>query len=186
MGTEKRLSRIFFERQTLEVAKALLGKFLVRRFGRRTIVGMITETEAYVGPHDRASHASRGRTPRTEVMFGQAGHAYVYLIYGIHCCLNVVTERDGFPAAVLFRSVRVGDIDIRGPGRVCRAFRVTRSLNREDLVTFRRMWIEDRGVRIASHSIRRGPRVGVDYAGEWKRKPWRFSLDPTNKKRKGS
>src|SRR5712692_7479452 len=100
-----KLSRSFYSRSTLTVASDLLGKFLVRRLGRHNVAGKIVETEAYVGPHDLACHASRGHTQRTAVMFGEAGHAYVYMIYGFHFCLNVVTEPAGYPAAVLIRAV---------------------------------------------------------------------------------
>ncbi|MDP2860437.1 MAG: DNA-3-methyladenine glycosylase, partial [bacterium] len=99
----RRLSRKFFVRPTLMVAKDLLGKILVRKTGRKITRVMIIETEAYCGPKDLASHASRGRTKRTEIMFGPAGHAYIYLIYGMYHCLNVVTEAEGYPAAVLIR-----------------------------------------------------------------------------------
>ena len=95
----------FFNRSTLAVAKELLGKFLVRKTGEGTIEGMITEVEAYIGPEDKASHAARGRTPRTEVMFGGPGIWYVYMIYGMYHCLNIVTEKEGYPAAILIRSV---------------------------------------------------------------------------------
>jgi DNA-3-methyladenine glycosylase len=98
-----KLSRDFYSRPALEVAHDLLGKVLVRRFNGRNLAGMIVETEAYVGPHDLACHASKGRTPRTDVMFGPAGFAYVYMIYGFHFCLNAVTDHDGFPSAVLIR-----------------------------------------------------------------------------------
>ena len=100
-----KISRSFYSRSTLDVASDLLGKVLVHRIGRRKVAGKIVETEAYVGPHDLACHASKGHTPRTAVMFGDAGHAYVYMIYGFHFCLNVVTEPAGYPAAVLIRAV---------------------------------------------------------------------------------
>lgn len=195
------LSAPFFGGQTLDITPKLLGKFLVRKVGRKRIVAMITEVEAYVGPHDRASHASRGKTPRTEVMFGKPGYWYVYLVYGMHHCLNIVTERDGFPAAILIRSVATHvnitprslnnvnmPIDskifhknyrslasiISGPGRVCKYFRIDRRFNKKPAIKSTGLWIEDRGVRIRSEQIRRGKRIGVDYAGKWKDKPWRF------------
>ena len=102
-----KLKREFFERKTLVVARELLGKYLIHRIGTKIISGMITETEAYHGFRDLASHASRGRTKRTEIMFGPAGHAYIYLIYGMYYCLNVVTEREEYPAAVLIRGVEI-------------------------------------------------------------------------------
>src|SRR3989338_8151058 len=99
------LKRKFFEGDTRAVARGLLGKVLVRKIGRKLIAGMIVETEAYMGARDLACHSAKGRTPRTEVMFGPAGHAYIYLIYGMHFCLNIVTEREKFPSAVLLRGV---------------------------------------------------------------------------------
>src|SRR3989338_4545193 len=105
----RRIKRVFFSKSTLEVARGLLGCYLVRRMGNRVIRVRIIETEAYVGPKDKASHASRGSTPRTQVMFGKPEYLYVYLVYGMHYCLNVVTEREGYPAAVLIRSsVKLG------------------------------------------------------------------------------
>lgn len=101
------LQRNFFEQKTLKVAKDLLGCFLIRKIGRKTIIARIIETEAYCGPKDLANHASKGRTKRTAVMFGQAGYAYVYLIYGMYYCFNVVTEKAGYPAAVLIRGVEI-------------------------------------------------------------------------------
>lgn len=183
-----KLMRSFYERSTLEVAKTLLGKYLVRQIGDRRLVGRIVETEAYVGPEDKANHASRGRTKRTEVMFGPAGYAYVYMIYGMHYCLNVVTEAEGYPAAVLIRSVEPEegiDLPTTGPARLCKAMAIDRSLNGVDM-TGNELYIEDRSLR---RSLRRsfgpfggeptpligsGPRVGVDYSGEYANKPWRF------------
>jgi DNA-3-methyladenine glycosylase len=166
----------------------LLGKFLVRVHPDGVTTGMILETEAYVGLEDKASHASRGRTPRIAVMFGAAGFAYVYVIYGMHHCLNVVTEQEGYPAAILIRAVqpceglelmqaRRQKQEIRllanGPGNLCQAFGIERSLNGVDLggdVLF----VEDRGV--SPTDIVTTTRVGVDYAGPWKEMPWRFYI----------
>ena len=169
-----RLSIDFFDRPTLAVAKDLLGKFLVRKAGRRTIQAMITETEAYCGPNDLASHASRGRTKRTETMFGPPGHAYVYLIYGMYYCFNIVTEHENYPAAVLIRAADITGIN--GPGKLCRYFQIDRSFNNEDLATNNRLWLEDRGMKINYNRIKSSPRVGVNYAGAYKNKPWRFYL----------
>ena len=177
----------FFNQPTFKVAQELLGKFLVRKIGKRIKAAMITEVEAYVGPKDRASHASRGLTPRNEIMFGKPGFWYVYLIYGMHCCLNVVTEKKGYPAAVLIRSVKVpisysnvlkniGIDEMRGPGRVCKYFQIDRTLNAKPADKKTGLWIEDRGVRIPKNAIGRGKRIGVKYAGRWKDKPWRLSL----------
>lgn len=175
----KLLSRAYFNRSTLKVARSLIGKYLVRRTEQATMAGLIVEVEAYVGPEDRACHASRGRTQRTDVLFGPPGIAYVYLIYGMYHCLNVVTERQGFPAAVLIRAVEHHDpspVLIDGPGRVCRAFQVDRHLNRWDLTVGEGLWLEDRGQRITDADVITAPRIGVDYAGEWAAKPWRFRL----------
>ena len=121
----------FFERPTLEVARALLGKLLVRQVGDRRLVGRLVEVEAYCGPDDLAAHSARGRTPRTEVMYGPPGHAYVYLIYGMHHCLNFVTRPAGEPQAVLIRALEPGPAVGRtsGPGLLCRALEIDRSLD---------------------------------------------------------
>lgn len=173
----KKLGRKFFERNTLAVARGLIGRALVRKWRSKEILATIIETEAYHGPHDRASHASRGVTPRTEVMFGEAGHAYVYLIYGMHHCFNIVTGHTGYPAAVLIRGVSdkaTGKI-ISGPGRVAKFLHLNRSLNKLDLCKNDKLWME-RGEKISSRFIKTGKRIGVDYAGEWKDKLWRFYL----------
>jgi DNA-3-methyladenine glycosylase len=181
-----KLTRPFYEQPTVDVARSLIGKYLVRRHPEGITAGRIVETEAYVGSDDKASHASRGRTRRTETMFGPAGFAYVYLIYGFHHCLNIVTERADYPAAVLIRAVEPADgiplmrtrrrtDDVRqlasGPGKLCQAFAVDRSLNGADACA-ELIYVEDRGedaLRVVTR-----PRVGVDYAGRWKHKPWRF------------
>ena len=166
----------FYARPTLRVARALLGKYLVRETSAGSLAGRIVEVEAYMGPEDRASHASRGRTQRTEVMFGPPGVVYVYMIYGMYHCLNVVTERIDYPAAVLIRAVehKAGLAD--GPGRVCRLFEIDRRLNYHDLTSGKALWIEDRGVHVRRNQIGAFPRVGVAYAGPWAAKPWRFRL----------
>jgi DNA-3-methyladenine glycosylase len=179
----KVLSRAYFRRPTLQVARSLLGKYLVRKKGRRILAGRIVEVEAYIGEEDRACHASKGRTARTEVMFGPAGVSYVYLIYGMHHCFNIVTERSGFPSAVLVRAVE--DVEtqalIDGPGRVCRFLAIDRKLNHMDLTAGEKLWLEDRGERVAPSAIMAGRRINVDYAGSWSKKPWRFRLMPAQK-----
>ncbi|MGH7206339.1 MAG: DNA-3-methyladenine glycosylase [Nitrospiraceae bacterium] len=192
------LSRAYFNRPTLRVARSLLGKYLIRANGSTRITTKIIEVEAYVGPDDRASHASRGRTKRTDVMFGQPGVAYVYFIYGMYHCFNVVTEREGYPAAILIRAVEpaegqvcVGGAPmagppptlIDGPGRVCRYLQIDRKLNQLDLTLGQTLWIEDRGERVPASAITAYPRIGVDYAGEWATKLWRFRLHNTRGKR---
>ena len=170
------LRRAYYARPTIDVARDLIGKYLVRHAGEKTLSGRIVEVEAYVGPHDLACHASRGRTPRTDVMFGPAGVAYVYLIYGMYHCLNVVTEREGYPAAVLIRAVEEMESSslIDGPGRVCRFFDVDRRLNRLDVTQRTRLWLEDRNEAV--EDVLASPRIGVEYAGEWAAKLFRFRL----------
>ncbi len=172
----KILTRAYFNRTTLAVARSLLGKYLVRENGKGSVAGQIIEVEAYVGPHDMACHASKGRTLRTDVLFGPPGIAYVYLIYGMYHCLNVVTEQVEFPAAVLIRAVEIEGTLIDGPGRLCRALKIDRSLNRIDVTAGRHLWFEDRGLRIPQQTIGTFPRIGVDYAGIWAAKPYRFRI----------
>lgn len=172
----KILSRSYFNRSTLIVARSLVGKYLVRCRGIDTIAGKIIEVEAYVGPHDKACHASKGRTARTDVLYGLPGISYVYFIYGMYHMLNVVTEEEEFPAAVLIRAIEVEGKLIDGPGKVCRQLAIDRSLNRLDLTRGNQLWFEDRGGRIPTKRIGEFPRIGVHYAGEWARKPYRFRL----------
>jgi len=166
-----RLTREFFNRDTVIVARELLGKCLVRKIDGKIVKAMITETEAYRGPEDKACHASRGMTPRTKVMFGPPGHAYVYLIYGMYHCLNIVTEEEGYPAAVLIRGIENWD----GPGKLCRELKIDRSLNAIDICASDELWVED-APAFPKNKIKTSKRIGVDYAGEWRRKPWRFYI----------
>ena len=183
-----KLARDFYEQRTVQAAQGLLGKHLVRVHPDGITTGIILETEAYVGLEDRASHASRGRTPRTTVMFGPAGFAYVYVIYGLHHCLNAVTEPEGYPAAVLIRAVQPREgLDLMrarrrkqeisllasGPGRLCQAFGIERGLSGVDLCGDT-LFIEDHHVSPAD--IVATTRIGVDYAGPWKDMPWRFYI----------
>jgi DNA-3-methyladenine glycosylase len=171
------LSKRYFNRPTLTVTRSLIGKYLVRENGTGEVMaGKIIEAEAYIGPEDLACHASKGRTARTEVLFGPPGMSYVYLIYGMYHMLNVVTERVGSPAAVLIRAIEVNGQLIDGPGKLCRELGIDRSLNRLDMTNGRFLWFEDRGVRVPSKKIGTFPRIGVDYAGKWAKKPWRFRL----------
>ena len=172
----KTLARAFFNRPTLTVARSLVGKYLVRENGTRAIAGRIIEVEAYVGTEDKACHASKGRTARTDVLFGPPGMAYVYLIYGMYHMLNVVTEQAEFPAAVLIRAIEVDGELIDGPGKLCRQLSINRSLHQVDLTAGRSIWFEDRGQRVPGNQIGTFPRIGVEYAGLWARKPWRFRL----------
>jgi DNA-3-methyladenine glycosylase len=171
-----KLPRSFYAQETLTVARALIGMHLVHRGPHGLQVGRIVETEAYKGPQDLAAHSARGRrTARTEVMFGPAGHAYVYLIYGFWHCLNVVTADHGVPHAVLLRALEpVSGIDAttHGPGLLCRALHIDKSLNGADL-TLGQLWIE-KPSEYRQPKIERATRIGVDYAGDWAKKPWRF------------
>lgn len=171
--TIMRLDEKFFNRHTVTVARELLGKYLVRKIGSRTIAAKIVETEAYHGPYDRASHASRGKTERTKIMFGPPGSVYVYMIYGMYYCLNFVSGREGFPAAVLIRAVALPRG--RGPGKLCRELKIDRTLNGADVYNWK-LWVEDRGEKVNPRFIRKGKRIGVDYAGPWRHKLWRFTL----------
>ena len=164
----------FYARGAITVAKDLLGKVLVRRVNGRQLTAVIHETEAYIGPHDLACHASKGRTARTEVMFGPAGYWYVYFIYGIHWMLNVVTGDVDHPAAVLIR----GAGEWTGPARLTKALAIDKRLNGLPAALASGLWIEDRGVRIPRSRIQRTPRIGVDYAGDWAHKPYRFVYTP--------
>jgi len=177
MPPSRKITRAFYARNTLTVARELIGMHLVRADGDTLRTGRIVETEAYQGPEDLAAHSSRGRTPRTEVMFGPPGHAYVYFIYGFWHCLNLVTEAEGVPHAVLLRALEpvTGIADKTwGPGLLCRAMHIDKGLNGADLCGDA-LWLEKpprygrRPPRIA-----RSARIGVDYAGEWARRPWRF------------
>ena len=171
------LSRAFYERPTSEVARDLLGCFLVRRQGQKLLRGKIIETEAYAGEHDRASHAWRGKTPRNAIMFEEAGRWYVYLVYGMHHCLNIVTEEKGTPAAVLLRAVDVKGVPLErtnGPGKLTRFFAITKDFNGEDATTETAgLWIEGAERAYSEEEICATPRIGVGYAGRsasWKRR----------------
>lgn len=172
----KVLSRDFFRESSLKVAPLLLGKFLIRSYRGREIFGMITETEAYDGVEDRACHASRGCTERTKIMFGPPGHFYVYLVYGMYWMLNIVTGPSGHPAAVLIRGLRTEEDVIDGPGKVTGFMKIGKNFNGQFASPESGLWVEDRGVVIPVNRIKKSPRIGVQYAGEWAKKEWRFHL----------
>lgn len=200
-----RLPRSFYARDASIVARESLGKILVRRIGDRRLRARIIETEAYIGAHDLACHASKGRTKRTEVMFGPPGYAYVYLVYGMHHMLNLVTGEEGDPQAVLIRAAepvggkclaslpnghgnpgaraadsepsgslheggRLASANLSGPGRLTRAMEITVGENGADLCSDEIYLAEGR----PPESVVVGPRIGVDYAGEWADAPLRF------------
>jgi DNA-3-methyladenine glycosylase len=167
-------------RGTVALARALLGKVLVRTTPTGRQERVIVETEAYVGPQDLACHASKGCTPRTQVMFGDGGVWYVYLCYGIHEMLNLVTGPAGHPAAILIRGVE-GAI---GPGRVTKQLAIDRALNGKPAAPESGLHLEDHGIVAPPRHVISGPRVGVDYAGPiWAAKPWRFCIAPENLRR---
>jgi len=166
------LKPAFYARPAELVAEDLLGKYLIRQVDQETIAARITETEAYIGPHDLACHARAGRTSRTAVMFGPGGIWYVYLIYGMYWMLNVVTGEEDYPAAVLFRTVGTWT----GPGKLTRAMSIDKSLNGLSATRASGLWIEDRGPKLDTEAVCRTPRIGVDYAGEWKDKLYRYVL----------
>lgn len=171
----RKLPREFYDRDAVSVAQALLGQHLVHVVDGEMRIGRIVETEAYLGPHDLAAHSARGLTPRTQVMFGPPGHAYVYMIYGMHFCMNVVVEREGQAAAVLLRAlepVRNLSLSTKGPGLLCKAMQIDKRRNGEDLLS------DDLYLAAPAQAARitvvRRPRIGVDYAGHWARRLLRF------------
>ncbi|HPC83461.1 MAG TPA: DNA-3-methyladenine glycosylase [Thermoanaerobaculaceae bacterium] len=188
------LERGFYQRATAVVAEELLGKLLVRRLPEGLVGVRLYETEAYLGVADPACHTFGGRrTPRTEVMWGEAGHLYVYFTYGMHFCANAVTRRVGEPEAVLLRAGVVvcgaefverrrrrrdpgGRLD--GPARLCQGLGLGRAENGADLTSAGEVWVADDGVRVPPASLARAPRVGVAYAGEAASWPLRFRLEP--------
>ena len=169
----KVLSADFFDRNTLVVAEELLGKFLVREFDGKTVTLPITEVEAYDGPEDRACHAFKGRTKKTEVMFGPPGHLYIYLCYGIHWMLNMVTGPINYPAAVLIRGVGPHG----GPGKLTKELGINKELHGRPISRETGIWVEDRGILIPKDQIKKTPRIGIDYAGEvWAGKKYRMTI----------
>jgi DNA-3-methyladenine glycosylase len=189
MSMAEPLPRGFYDRDPVEVARALLGKKLVREYQGNLLSGMITETEAYLGEKDSASHAYRGMTKRNAVLFGEAGHAYVYFIYGMHHMLNVSAGGPGTPGAVLVRAIeprkgmevmqrlRKGTVHLAdGPGKLCRALAIGLDLNGWDLTRGRQLWIEDY-LGPDPDLVVTGPRIGIAYAEpEHQAAPWRFFI----------
>ncbi|MDG5799246.1 DNA-3-methyladenine glycosylase [Marinilabiliaceae bacterium ANBcel2] len=162
----------FFSRDALEIAPQILGMQIVRQFEdkSRTIL-TITEVEVYKGKNDLGCHASKGRTPRTEIMFHKGGKIYVYLIYGIHWLLNITTGAEDDPQAILIRGSR----EIKGPGRIGKALALDKSFYDEDIGLSNRLWLQWNRDKKRSYNLKRAPRIGIDYAGEyWSKIPWRF------------
>lgn len=174
----KILGQKFFDRDTKIVAKELLGKFLIRKIGKKEIAVMITETEAYDGFKDKASHASKGKTQRTEVMFGDPGIFYIYLCYGMYHMLNIITREKNYPAAVLVRGVKNETHYLNGPGKLTKFLSVNKNLNQKPAGKLSQLWFEDRGIKVSKSQIKETPRIGVSYAGpEWSKKKLRFLLE---------
>ena len=178
MKQDTKLARAFYNRDTAQVAQDLLGKHLVHLHDGIERRGKIVEVEAYIGAHDLASHSSKGITPRTKVMYGPPGYAYVYLIYGMYHCMNVVTEPEGNGAAVLIRALEpVANVDgnTKGPGLLCRAMRIDKRLNGHDLLS------DDFHIAAPlqqeSFSIVERPRIGVAYAQHWAAEHLRFYIN---------
>ncbi|MBW2712441.1 MAG: DNA-3-methyladenine glycosylase [Deltaproteobacteria bacterium] len=187
----KRLGQSFFRRDTVCVARALLGTQLVREVKGQQLRGMVVETEAYVGNEDSACHASKGKTPRNAVMFGPPGISYVYFVYGMHFMFNVVTEKKGNPCAVLLRGLlplegeeemarrrgRAGRELTNGPAKLCQAMGIDRSLNEMDVVRGDELWFEEYR-HVGKDEISCGPRIGIGYADPSDREAqWRFWLE---------
>jgi DNA-3-methyladenine glycosylase len=189
--THSTLQAAFFARDTLQVARDLLGRRLVRLVDGRRVSGLIVEAEAYIGEDDLACHAARGRTPRTEVMYGPPGRSYVYFIYGMYHCLNVVTEPEGFPAAVLIRGLepqegldfmrqhRSGRSDrelTNGPGKLCLALDIDKRLNAVNLTSHGALFLEE-GEPVSSDRIAASPRVGINLPGRAAEVHWRVFVE---------
>ncbi len=180
------LKKSFYRQPTMEIARQLLGKFLCRKVNGKLYIGKIVETEAYLGAKDLACHASKGMTERNKAMFGPAGHAYVYFIYGMYHCLNVVTEKENNPCAVLIRALepvrtilppdKSGSEGIlNGPAKLCREFKIDKEFNNWDLIIRKKLWLEN-GEIIKPSQIKKSKRIGVDYAGIWKNRLLRFYI----------
>jgi DNA-3-methyladenine glycosylase len=190
----KKLPKTFFERRTTTVAKELLGKYIVKNYSakhpksrpnKREIGLMITEVEAYDGPFDLASHARFGSTPRTKIMFGEAGYFYVYFTYGMHWMVNVVTGPKNYPAAILLRAgtyidpVTKKEILINGPARLTKFLGINKKFNEKPANRKTGLWFEDRGMAAKKKNIIAGKRIGVDYGGPiWSAKKYNFKLKP--------
>ncbi len=167
------LSKDFFNRDAFLAAEDLLGKYLVRSHRGKESAVLITEVELYDGVEDKASHASRGLTERNKFMFGEAGHFYVYLVYGMHNMLNIVCREKDYPSAILIRA----SSEVSGPARLTKQLKIDRSLNGKAALPSSGLWFEDRGVLIDKKKIKKTKRIGVEYAGPiWSEKLYRFRI----------
>jgi DNA-3-methyladenine glycosylase len=198
MSKYQKLNKKFYSQNTFKLATGLLGKYLIRKIGKKKLIGKIVETEAYYGPEDKASHASRGKTERTKLMFDHPGIAYIYQIYGMYFCLNIVTEAKDFPAAILIRAIepiegtnvmkknrkpKTSDFGLQpsaltnGPSKLCQALHVDKKLNGINLITSRKLFLaENPKEKITPTQIQTAKRIGIDYAGSYKHKLWRYYL----------
>jgi DNA-3-methyladenine glycosylase len=171
MAGQRRQNRIlspdFFKSDALELAPKLIGKYLVREYEGNIFRSIINEVEAYLGEEDLACHASKGRTPRTEVMYREGGHIYIYLIYGMYYMLNIVTGEKDHPQAILIR----GTQEVSGPGRLTKFYHIDKSLNTKLLLPETGLWLEESNIELKYKTT---PRIGVAYAKEWALKPWRY------------
>lgn len=188
--TLKKLTRSFFVQPTLKVAKELLGKCIVRKIGKKKLVGKIVETEAYIGPKDKASHAYGGKvTKRNKAEYLIGGHIYIYLVYGMYWQLNISTYQEGKPECVLIRALdpiseknKFPDLKSRikltnGPGKLCQWLKLDKSFYGEDLTKSKRIWLGDLGEKIKPEKIIATSRIGIDYAGPyWSKRKWRFLI----------
>jgi len=201
----KKLSRRFYTRDTLTIAKNFLGKFIVRKWRGKKIIGKIVETEAYIGPGDKASHAFRNkRTSRNKAEYLIGGHIYIYLVYGMYWQFNISTSAKGKPECVLIRALepifnnrnpksqipnpnKIPNPNFQnlkeiknlanGPGKLCRYLKLNKSFYGEDMAGSKRIWLESNGEKIKKSDIVAAPRIGIDYAGKyWSKIPWRFYL----------
>jgi len=190
----QKLTRLFFTRPSLIAAQDLLGCRLVRKVGKKLLIGKIVEVEAYPGPYDRASHAfNYKKTARNAAEYLKGGYVYIYLVYGMYWQLNIATGKKGYPECVLIRAlepIKMKSVKIKmkndnvkfknladGPGKLCRWLKLDKSFYGEDITTSKRIWIEMRNEHISRRAIACGPRIGIDYAGPiWARKPWRFFI----------
>ena len=201
----KRLPRKFYTQSTLKIAKQMLGKYLVRKIGSKKLIGKIVETEAYIGPEDKASHAYQGKiTERNKAEYLIGGHIYIYLVYGMYWQLNISTGNEGQPECVLIRALepiitknsksqipnhkQISKTEppqaylkskiqnlTNGPGKLCRWLKLDKSFYGEDLVKSKRIWLEE-GEKIKPSQIIASKRIGIDYAEEWADVPWRFYI----------
>ncbi len=176
-----KLKRNFYTQDTLILARQLLGKYIVRKIGRKKLIGKIIETEAYIGPKDRASHAFAGKiTTRNRAEWLVGGHIYIYLVYGMYWQLNISTSKAGKPECILVRALALEDGNLKlanGPGKLCLYLKLDKSFYGEDLTKSKRLWLEDRGEKVKKSDIITSARIGIDYAGSyWASRKWRFML----------